>query len=315
MSGGGVRRGRSPRGKAGGAGQPPPEPGQPRVSRQNNDLTMKRLVLGVLRESFLERFNLRLAPIVAVLPTELPVLEVRAQHTDLLFLLADGTILHLEFQTTVKDGDLGRFARYNLEVHLRHGHPVYTVVIYGRGITTAPDTLGGGSLSFQAHNIYLAEQNADTTLRALRRSPELTLADRLALILAPLMSSKHSIDTVAIAAARVAQRLPKPERDETVGAMVSLSYHYLEDEVVNRIVEVLLGMNLLDTILDQKIAEGEARGRLEEKRANVRAILVARFGTVPPALEERIANADLEALSGMFSRAAVAQSIGDMERA
>jgi hypothetical protein len=51
-------------------------------------------------------------------------------------------------------------------------------------------------------------------------------------------------------------------------------------------------MNLLDTILDQKVAEGEARGRaegeargrLEEKRSDVRAVLAARFGAIPPAL-------------------------------
>ena len=269
---------------------------------------MKSLVLGALRGSFFQRFNLHLPEIVAVLPSELPVLEVRAQRTDLLFLLADGTILHLEFQTTVKGEDIGRFASYNLAFHLHFGHPVYTVVVYGRDITTAPDTLGGGSLSFQAHNIYLAEQDADALLQALQSSGELTLADRLALILAPLMSSKHSIDTVAIAAARVAQRLPKAERDATVGAMVSLSYHYLKDEVADHILEVLLGMNLLNTILDQKIAEGEARGR----RGALRAMLVARFGTIPPALEERITNTDLETLSDMISRAAVASTIDEV---
>jgi len=111
---------------------------------------MKRLVLGVLQDSFLRRFNLRLSAIVAVLPTELPVLEVRGQRTDLLFLLAHGTILHLHF-----------------------GRPVYTVVVYGRGIKAAPATLGGGSLTFQARNIYMSEQDADATLQALRDSPDL----------------------------------------------------------------------------------------------------------------------------------------------
>jgi hypothetical protein len=276
---------------------------------------MKHLVLGALRGSFLQRFNLDLPEIVAVLPTELPVLEVRGQRTDLLFLLADSTILHLEFQTTVESEDIGRFAGYNLAFRLHYGHPVYTVVVYGRGITTAPDAFGGGSLTFQARNIYMSQQDADATLQALQDRSELTLADRLALILAPLMRSTRPLDAVAIAAAEVAQRLPKQERDETVGAMVSLAYHYLEEEVANHILEALLRMNLLDSILEEKIAEGEARGRLEEKRADVRAVLTARFGTIPPSLEESIADADLEALSGMISRAAVARTIEEMERA
>jgi len=169
VSGGGAPRPRRASRKA----SPPPQSPQPHVSRHSNDLTMKRLVLGVLQDSFLRRFTLRLSAIVAVLPTELPVLEVRGQRTDLLFLLADGTILHLEFQTTVKDGDIGRFASYNLAFHLHFGRPIYTVVVYGRGIKAAPTTLGGGSLTFQARNIYMAEQDADATLQALRDSPDL----------------------------------------------------------------------------------------------------------------------------------------------
>ena len=35
--------------------------------------------------------------------------------------------MHLEFQTTVREGDIGRFAGYNLAYHLHFGHPVYTV--------------------------------------------------------------------------------------------------------------------------------------------------------------------------------------------
>ena len=125
------------------------------------------------------------------------------------------------------------------------------------------------------------------------------------------MSSAHRVDDVAIAAAEVAQRLPTPERDETVGAMVSLAYHYLEDEVANHSLEALLRRNLLDTIPDQKIAEGEARGL----RNALRAMLVTRFGMIPPALEERIATADLQTLSDLVSRAIVAPSLADLERA
>jgi len=129
------------------------------------------------------------------------------------------------------------------------------------------------------------------------------------------MSSAHTVGDVAIAAAEVAQRLPPEERDETVGAMVSLSYHYLEDEVVNHILEALLWMNLLNTILDQKVAEGEARGEARGLRSALRTMLVGRFGMIPPALEQRIANADLRTLSGMISRAVVAPNLEDLEGA
>ena len=112
--------------------------GTPQVSRHNNDLIMKRVV-GALRGAFLQRFKLSLPEIVAALPTEFPLLEVRAQNTDLLFRLADASILHLEFQTTTRREDLWRFAGYNLAVHQNFGQPVHTVVLYGPGMMSAPD--------------------------------------------------------------------------------------------------------------------------------------------------------------------------------
>src|SRR5689334_16143180 len=86
------------------------------VSRLSKDIILKRIVEG-LGGDFFARFGLDLAPIVEALPTELPVLEVRGQRADLLFRLADGSIVHLEFQTTRKAADLLRFFLYNLAVY------------------------------------------------------------------------------------------------------------------------------------------------------------------------------------------------------
>ena len=69
----------------------------PQVSRLSKDLLLKH-VAGGLRGDFLSRFGLPYAPILMPLPTDLPMLEVRGRQTDLLFRLADGNILHVEFQ-------------------------------------------------------------------------------------------------------------------------------------------------------------------------------------------------------------------------
>ncbi|HZS88911.1 MAG TPA: hypothetical protein VFE42_15665 [Chloroflexota bacterium] len=283
---------------------------------------MKRIAQA-LRGAFFQRFNLHLPEIVAALPTELPVLEVRAQRTDLLFLLADGTILHLEFQTTTKPEDIGRFASYNLAAHLHFGRPVHTVVLYGPGITAAPESLGGASLTFTAQNIYVGAQDGAATLQRLRdketRGEDLSVTDRVDIILMPLMRNAEPVPAVAIAAAQIAQRLPSEARDETIGAMVGLAYHYMEEEIANGILEVLVGMNLLDTLLEEREARGEARGlaegELKARRADVRELLLLRFGPIPASLQERIDTADLATLTDLFARAAVAQSLTDIEQA
>jgi len=126
------------------APQPPDhQPARARIVREAKDILLKRLAQS-LRGTFLAGLGLDLAPIVEVLPAELPILEVRVQLPDLLFRLADGNILHVEFQSTVSAGDLRRFSRYNYAVGEHYAvsnqEPllVYTAVLYGQGISQAP---------------------------------------------------------------------------------------------------------------------------------------------------------------------------------
>ena len=55
--------------------------GQPRVARQSTDIVLK-LIAAALGGDLFARFGVPLPPIVDALPTELPQLEVRTQHTD-----------------------------------------------------------------------------------------------------------------------------------------------------------------------------------------------------------------------------------------
>src|SRR2546430_6611003 len=142
---------------------------QPRVARQSTDIVLK-LIASALGGDLFARFNVPLPPIVEALPTELPQLEVRTQHTDQLFRLVDDSILHLEFQTTLRPGDLRRFAAYNLDVCQRYERPVWTVVLYGAGIRSAPDLWQFGSQNFRVPNILVGQEDGDALVQRLRET-------------------------------------------------------------------------------------------------------------------------------------------------
>lgn len=61
------------------------------------------------REKVLGFYGIKTAPIVRVEPTDLPKISVQDRRMDFIFLLADDTYLHLEFQTTFSEKDLDRF--------------------------------------------------------------------------------------------------------------------------------------------------------------------------------------------------------------
>jgi len=60
------------------------------------------------------------------------------------------------------------------------------------------------------------------------------------------------------------------------------------------------------------LARGLARGREEGARETLRPFVEARFGAVPPALEQRIAAADRATLDQLVARAAVVPTIDDL---
>lgn len=156
----------------------------------------------------LRRFGLAFADIVDGLPSELPILEVRNQQADLLFRLADESILHLEFQSTQEPEGLKRFFAYNLAVYLHYDQPVQTVVFSGPGIRHAPEELVAGSLTFRVRNVLLEQEDGTQTLHQLhakvRRGESLTEEDRAGLMLLPLMRQSEPLAAVLPQVAEVA---------------------------------------------------------------------------------------------------------------
>ena len=82
--------------------------------------------------------------------------------------------------------------------------------------------------------------------------------------------------------------------------------------------------NVLEKLVEegilQGIAQGEARGeargreegRVEGRAEAVRALVALKFGVLPPALDARIAGADLAALDRLLARAVTATRIEDL---
>jgi hypothetical protein len=98
-----------------------------------------------------------------------------------------------------------------------------------------------------------------------------------------------------------------------VGALLALAYHYVGEAALNRLMEGLMGTNLLAQVLaesmERGIEQGIAQGRAEGERAMLRRYLERRFGAIPPGLEERIAASDAETLTALFDRALDAEFI------
>ncbi len=68
------------------------------ISKHAKDIIQK-FTSNVFKDATLENFGIKTAPIKELINVELPVVEVAKSSTDVIFLLADNTYLHIEFQT------------------------------------------------------------------------------------------------------------------------------------------------------------------------------------------------------------------------
>ena len=290
------------------------------VAHEAKDIIFKR-VGSVLGDSLFERFGIKVAPIVRRLPGDLPLLTVQAQYADLLYELADDTLVLFEMQSTSTREDPLRFGDYSWAAFRQHQKRAYVVVLYGPRVTTAPEpVIDGGAHVVRFTQILLHDYDAEETLARLwektRRGEPLSGVDRVDLVLLVLMRQRRPLVELVRETLPLVEALPEAQRAEAVGTIVGLAYHYLEEPIAAAIMEVLKMSNALEEMLAESItrgrAEGRAEGQIAGKRDTLRMIVRSRFGEVPQVLEQRIAQADEATLDALVVRASTAARIEDI---
>ena len=274
------------------------------------------------------RFGVALAPIRRQLPTELPQLDLHLERLDRVFELEDRTILDLEFEATLSVDDLRRFVLYGMGLLGAYpGQPAHTVVLCGPRTRVVPPPIDMGLIPYRLTCVRLGDQDGEATLARLRALAENGGAwgaeDRLDLALLPLM--RHAAGTGTEAVVReglaLAQALPEGERARPMGALLALAYHYEGEAVLGGLLEELMNTTVLDEIfaekleqryaqgVEQGIEQGVQLGSAAEARRLLRRYLGQRFGSIPPGLDGRIADASTADLNALFDRAVAADTI------
>lgn len=96
------------------------------MAYQNYDLVIKE-ALTLFEDKDLDFLGIKTAKIVRAEPTELYKIETQHNFVDLLFLLEDGSLLHLEEEISVSETDLIRFAKTDLMLYDKKRTKIITV--------------------------------------------------------------------------------------------------------------------------------------------------------------------------------------------
>lgn len=229
------------------------------ISKQYKDIIQK-YTSGLFKNSILSFYGIKSAKIKELINGELPNVEVSDSSTDFIFLLEDGTYLHIEFQTTYRIEDLTRFARYDSFLYDRDKRKIQTVIIYSSDVRTVANTLEIGSLIYAPINIMMYDydgneiyKDLDTKLKA---KQDLTDTDILNLILLPLM--KHNIPRYELTkkSVELAKTIEdKTKRELCISSAIAFSSKYLSDNELKRIWEVFRMTDVIGKLIKDELVE------------------------------------------------------------
>ena len=212
---------------------------------QNKDVLLKILAENYKNKT-LSAYGLDLPPIKELLPTNLPVIQVDEKRSDNIFLLEDGRILILEYESDVKQRNLLKYGHYAFRVSEAYYGKVdelIIAVIYTGDTTKAPKELNLGCVSVHTEQVFLSSFDGDRTYGDLRHKVtnniQLSNDDIMRFIILPLMGNtnkqKRVEESVDLA------RLISDEKTQTfiIAGILTASDKFIDRDYSNRIKEWL----------------------------------------------------------------------------
>jgi predicted transposase/invertase (TIGR01784 family) len=221
------------------------------------------------------------------LNVEIP--EVSSSRADLLGAAADGTLVHIELQST-NDPDMAlRMAEYSLRIYRRFKKFPKQIVLYvGEAKLRMNARLTGPDSAFQYTLIDARELDGAQLLASER------IEDNLIAILTKLEDRTVAIRNIL---ERIAGLEKSARRDALAQFLIISGMRTLEETIK----EEALKMPILNDIMDHKVLgpailqgrregrqEGLQEGLQEGRHAILRRILEKRFGQIPEWVEKRL---------------------------
>ncbi len=260
------------------------------IPYQHKDIIFKSLT-EVFANRVLNFYDINTAPIIRAEPANLPTITVQEKTMDFVFLLADDSYLHLEFQSTQGPEVLARFLEYDVALYRKQKKTIHTYVVYGSGIADAPEVLNCGSIEYRARGVFMDRYDGDQIFSDLNRKIYSgAILDELAqlqLAFLPLMKSSRTKPERAVETIKLAMVInDEAQRTFLTGCLIAISDNFIDQNYVQEILEVLTMSKIFEAFEEKALdkgrmegrvegrMEGRVEGRVEEKRSTAKKMLL-----------------------------------------
>lgn len=239
------------------------------IAYQNKDITSK-LMAETLKGKSLAAFGLPELKIVDILPTNLPVIESNELRLDNLFLLSDGSLAIIDYESSFSRENFVKYLNYIARVirrfairrELKDLNQLKMVVIYTADVERAEERYDLGGLILVVESAYLihldSSQIYDRLKNKIDAGEKLTEEELMELMILPLTvkGKKRKQETIE-KAVNLGKRLPDREGQLKVIAGILTFTDKIIDRVYAKKLEEEMQMTLVGQML---MEEGYQRG-------------------------------------------------------
>lgn len=255
------------------------------IAYQNKDITAKYLEEHFASKSF-SVYGIDVPKIVQVLPTNLPIIEANELRLDNLFLLEDGSLALVDYESVYADVHKIKYLNYIIRTLKRSMNqenimrPIRMIVIYTADIKpeqTRPK-LDAGCLQFQLEEAFLMKLDSkrieSDICKRLDRGEELTEEELMQFIILPLTYEGKTRKQECI---RRCFEMAKKVEDETkqiflLAGMLVFSDKVVDTEDSKRIQEWIMMTKVAKLFEEEKIEYGRLASEKAARESEERLI-------------------------------------------
>ncbi|MEE0752034.1 hypothetical protein [Frisingicoccus sp.] len=249
------------------------------IAYQNKDITQKYSA-ELLKDKSLAVYGLPHIHIKELLPTNLPAIEANELRMDNLFLLKDGTIAIIDYESTFGPKDVIKYANYIARVLKRYVSDnrqqfpyLHLIIIFSADIENVDPLIADvGCMKLWIEPAFLVHIPTETVYKRLREKIDgcepLSEEELMQLIILPLTvkgtsgKQKQLVDTV-----RLAQRIPdNSQRIQALSGILTFSDKIIERQMAARI-RRLIRMNKVVQLLYEDGGEQKVISLVRKKLA------------------------------------------------
>ena len=247
------------------------------IAYQNKDITSK-LMAETLKGRSLAAFGLPELKIVDILPTNLPVIESNELRLDNLFLLSDGSLAIIDYESSFSRENFVKYLNYIARVirrfavrrELKDLKQLKMVVIYTADVERAEERYDLGGLILIVESAYLIHLDGSQIYHRLKNKidagEKLTEEELMELMILPLTvkGKKRKQETIE-KAVNLGKRLPDREGQlKVIAGILTFTDKVIDRAYAKKLEEemqmTLVGQMLMDEGYQRGIEKGIEKG-------------------------------------------------------